>query len=67
MLQPLRHPTETLATDVVGAGFPIKLGRTHKGYTDPAPSLGQNNAEIYGGLLGLSADQITELSDRQII
>lgn len=67
MLQPLRHPTESLATDVVGAGFPIKLGRTHKGYTDPAPSLGQNNAEIYGGLLGLSADQITELSDRQII
>jgi crotonobetainyl-CoA:carnitine CoA-transferase CaiB-like acyl-CoA transferase len=67
MLQPLRHPTETLATDVVGAGFPIKLGRTHKGYTDPAPSLGQNNAEIYGGLLGLSAGRITELSDRQII
>jgi crotonobetainyl-CoA:carnitine CoA-transferase CaiB-like acyl-CoA transferase len=67
MLQPLRHPTESLAGDVVGAGFPIKLGRTHKGYTDPAPSLGQNNAEIYGGLLGLSADQITELSDRQII
>jgi crotonobetainyl-CoA:carnitine CoA-transferase CaiB-like acyl-CoA transferase len=67
MLQPLRHPTEALATDVVGAGFPIKLGRTHKGYTDPAPGLGQNNAEIYGGLLGLSADQITELSDRQII
>ncbi|HLX18325.1 MAG TPA: CoA transferase [Bradyrhizobium sp.] len=67
MLQPLRHPTESLAGDVVGAGFPIKLGRTHKGYTDPAPSLGQNNAEIYGGLLGLSADRITELSDRQII
>jgi crotonobetainyl-CoA:carnitine CoA-transferase CaiB-like acyl-CoA transferase len=67
MLQPLRHPTESLAGDVVGAGFPIKLGRTHKGYTDPAPSLGQNNTEIYGGLLGLSADQITEFSDRQII
>jgi len=67
MLQPLRHPTESLAEDVVGAGFPIKLGRTHKGYTDPAPSLGQNNAEIYGGLLGLSTDQMTELSERRII
>ncbi len=67
MLQPLRHPTESLAGDVVGAGFPIKLGRTHKGYTDPAPSLGQNNAEIYGGLLGLSTDRMTELSERRII
>jgi crotonobetainyl-CoA:carnitine CoA-transferase CaiB-like acyl-CoA transferase len=67
MLQPLRHPTESLAEDVVGAGFPIKLGRTHKGYTDPAPSLGQNNAEIYGGLLGLSTGQMAELSERRII
>jgi crotonobetainyl-CoA:carnitine CoA-transferase CaiB-like acyl-CoA transferase len=67
MLQPLRHPTEALAGDVVGAGFPIKLSRTHKGYTDPAPSLGQNNTEIYTGLLGLSAGQVAELRDRQVI
>jgi len=67
MLQPLQHPTETLDGDVIGAGFPIKLGRTHKGYTDPAPSLGQNNAEIYEGLLGLSVAQIEKLRDRQVI
>lgn len=67
MLQPLRHPTEQLAEEVVGAGFPIKLGRTHKGYTDPAPSLGQNNSEIYSGLLGLTAGQVAGLRDRQII
>jgi crotonobetainyl-CoA:carnitine CoA-transferase CaiB-like acyl-CoA transferase len=67
MLQPLRHPTESLADEVVGAGFPIKLGRTHKGYTDPAPSLGQNNTEIYSGLLGLTAGQVAELRDRQVI
>jgi len=67
MLQPLRHPTETLAGDVIGAGFPIKLSRTHKGYVDPAPALGQNNTEIYAGLLGLSDGQIGELKDRQII
>jgi crotonobetainyl-CoA:carnitine CoA-transferase CaiB-like acyl-CoA transferase len=67
MLQPLRHPTESLAGDVIGAGFPIKLSRTHKGYTDPAPALGQDNTEIYSGLLGLPAGQIAELRDRQII
>ena len=67
MLQPLRHPTEALAGDVIGAGFPIKLSRTHKGYTDPAPSLGQNNTEIYSGLLGLSAGQVEELRNRHVI
>jgi crotonobetainyl-CoA:carnitine CoA-transferase CaiB-like acyl-CoA transferase len=67
MLQPLSHPTEALAGDVIGAGFPIKLSRTHKGYTDPAPALGQNNTDIYAGLLGLTERQIAELRDRQII
>jgi crotonobetainyl-CoA:carnitine CoA-transferase CaiB-like acyl-CoA transferase len=67
MLQPLRHPTESLAGDVIGAGFPIKLGRTHKGYVDPAPSLGQHNTEIYSGLLGLSAGQVAELQNRHVI
>jgi crotonobetainyl-CoA:carnitine CoA-transferase CaiB-like acyl-CoA transferase len=52
---------------VIGAGFPIKMGRTHKGYTAPAPTLGQNNAEIYGGLLGLTGARIAELKARQVI
>lgn len=67
MLQPLRHPTETLNDRVVGAGFPIKMGRTHKGYVEPAPALGQNNMEIYGEVLGLSRARIDELKDHNII
>src|SRR5262249_12556219 len=43
MLKPLEHPSETLTKRVIAAGFPIKMGRTHKGYVAPAPTLGQNN------------------------
>ena len=67
MLQVLDHPSETLSQRVIGAGFPIKLGRTHTGYDAPAPSLGQNNHEIYAGLLGLSDARIGCLRARQII
>lgn len=67
MLQPLQHPTERLNDKVIGAGFPIKMGRTHKGYAAPAPSLGQDNPEIYGELLGLSDERIEELRARSII
>ncbi|HEX7924173.1 MAG TPA: CoA transferase, partial [Bradyrhizobium sp.] len=67
MLQPVVHPTEPLEQRVIGAGFPIKMGRTPKGYTAPAPTLGQNNQEIYGGLLGLSGQRIDDLKSRRII
>jgi len=67
MLQLLQHPTEELTDEIIGAGFPIKMGRTHKGYTEPAPALGQNNAEIYGELLGFSEQRIASLKDREII
>jgi len=67
MLQPLQHPTERLNDKVIGAGFPIKMGRTHKGYAAPAPSLGQDNPEIYGELLGLSDERIEALRARSII
>lgn len=67
MLQAVAHPTEMLEQRVIGAGFPIKMGRTHKGYTAPAPTLGQNNQEIYGGLLGLSGERIDDLKSRRVI
>jgi crotonobetainyl-CoA:carnitine CoA-transferase CaiB-like acyl-CoA transferase len=67
MLQSLEHPSERLNDKVIGAGFPIKMGRTHKGYTQPAPSLGQNNLEVYGGVLGLSEEKIESLRSRGIV
>ena len=47
-------------------GAPFKLPESPGGPTSAAPTLGQHNDEIYGGL-GLSAKEITDLAEKGVI
>ena len=47
-------------------GTPLHFSDEELGF-DPAPELGQHNEEIYGGLLGLSAEELKQLkADKDI-
>jgi CoA:oxalate CoA-transferase len=48
-------------------GLPIKLSLTPASIDSPAPTLGEHNKEIYGGLLGFSSEKLDSLKKEGII
>jgi CoA:oxalate CoA-transferase len=52
---------------VVVTGVPIKLSESPGSVRHLGPQLGQHNEEIYGGLLGLSVEEITRLRGDEVI
>ena len=48
-------------------GMPVHLSETDWEITRGAPNLGEHNAEVYGGLLGLDAEEIAELRAEGVI
>lgn len=48
-------------------GAPLKYSRTPWEIRQPAPTLGQHNEQIFGGLLGLSAASLSQMKQRGII
>ncbi|MDR1825284.1 MAG: CoA transferase [Bifidobacteriaceae bacterium] len=64
MFVPVDHP-------VIGRmtvnGNPIKLEETPPVIEQPAPTLGQHNAAVYGELLGLDATRLEELAAEGVI
>ncbi len=46
---------------------PLRLHGTDKVETRPSSTIGQHNAEIYGGWLGLSAVEIAQLREAGVI
>ena len=60
----LEHP---LLGKVRDLGAPFKLPASPGGPREPAPLLGQHNAEVYGSLLGMSADELARLRSEGVI
>jgi crotonobetainyl-CoA:carnitine CoA-transferase CaiB-like acyl-CoA transferase len=49
--------------EIVVSSTPLRLHGTDRVATRPSPTIGQHNAEIYGGWLGLSATELQELKE----
>jgi crotonobetainyl-CoA:carnitine CoA-transferase CaiB-like acyl-CoA transferase len=63
MLQRIDHPQYGPLTV---PHSPLRVG-DYFAEIEPSPALGQHNDVIYGGWLGLSAAEIRDLAEREVI
>ena len=64
MLERIDHPE---LGEIVVPTTPLRLHGTDKVETRPSPTIGQHNAEIYVGWLGLSTTEVQQLKDSGVI
>lgn len=64
---PIVHPVCGEIPSIKAAGLPIHFGLSESGFDQPAPTLGQNNAEIYGDLLNMNTQKLDELKNQKVI
>ncbi|MBV9858658.1 MAG: CoA transferase [Alphaproteobacteria bacterium] len=64
MLERVEHPE---LGPVTLPNSPLRLHGLGKPATRPSPKVGEHNAEIYGGLLGLPAPELAELKKNGVI
>jgi CoA:oxalate CoA-transferase len=64
MLERVDHPE---LGEIVVPSTPLRLHGTDRVGTQPSPTIGQHNAEIYGDWLGLSTAEILELRETGVI
>ncbi len=67
MLVPLEHPQAGPIPATVAANFPLRFSAAQTAYESPAPLPGQDNAEIFGGLLGLNGQKQQDLREDGVI
>jgi len=64
---PLEHPSFGRVADVIGMGVPISFSDASAAGERPAPSIGQDNALVYGEWLGYGPDGVARLRDAGLI
>jgi len=64
---PLEHPEFGRVADVVGMGVPITFSGAQQACLRPAPSVGQDNALVYGEWLGYGAAGVEKLHAAGVI
>jgi crotonobetainyl-CoA:carnitine CoA-transferase CaiB-like acyl-CoA transferase len=64
---PLTHPKYGPVEDVYGMGMPIRFSGAWAGFDQPAPSMGAQNAQVYGEFLGYSEADLAELKKAGVI
>jgi CoA:oxalate CoA-transferase len=64
MIVELEHPG---IGKVPLVGVPIKLSETPGEINTPAPAVGEHNEEVYGNLLGLTPEQVSQLEEEGVI
>lgn len=62
----LHHPRAG-EIDAVAGGIPIHMSDASVGLERPAPELGTDNAQVYGQLLGIDADELARLRSERVI
>lgn len=63
----LSHPKFGTNADVFGTGLPIVFSGSTAGFDQPPPGLGEHNDEVYGELLGYSAERLEALRSGRVI
>ena len=66
MMPELLHP-QSGPTGFKAAGFPVHFSERPGGYSSPAPSIGQHNQEVYGGILGISDAEMEKMKGEGVI
>jgi crotonobetainyl-CoA:carnitine CoA-transferase CaiB-like acyl-CoA transferase len=61
---PITHPD---AGTIVFPGFPAQLSATPATFRLPAPGLGEHNREVFGGMLGMSDEELDALQAAGVI
>ncbi len=66
-IMPIMHPGCGEIPALKAAGLPIHFSLSESGFDQPAPAVGQNNAEIYGEWLNLSTEELDDFSSKKVI